>query len=397
MTDTLWITGGRLVTPGQGVENGSVLIQNGKIAQVNGARPADAQVVDAQGGYILPGFIDLHLHGGGGADFMDGDAQAIRTAAKAHCIHGTTALVPTSMTCEDALLEQFIRLFLQVKQEGTGSADLLGLHLEGPFFSAASKGAQPITQQRVPTRPYLEHILALAKGEILRWDAAPELDNMELFAQVMRENHVLASVAHTSATAERAEQAFSWGFSHVTHFYNATTTFHKVNHVVHSGVIEATYLDDQVTIELIGDGKHIPKQSMLLALRIKGPDKIALITDAMRAAGTNVKTSILGPKSAGVPVVIENGVAQLPDLSSYAGSIATMDAVARVAHLAYGIPLEVVSEMLSMTPARLCNVADHKGSLEEGKDADVVLMTPSLEINKVFVRGNLRHDAQKSS
>ncbi|NCB32154.1 MAG: hypothetical protein EOM66_12210 [Clostridia bacterium] len=220
---------------------------------------------------------------------------------------------------------------------------------------------------------------------------------MELFAQVMRENHVLASVAHTSATAERAEQAFSWGFSHVTHFYNAMTTFHKVNHIVHSGVIEATYLDDHVTVELIGDGKHIPKQSMLLALRIKGPDKIALITDAMRAAGTNVKTSILGPKSAGVPVVVENGVAQLPDLSSYAGSITTMDAVARVAHLAYGIPLEVVSEMLSLTPARISNVADRKGSLEEGKDADVVLMTPSLEINKVFVRGNLRHDAQKSN
>ena len=261
--------------------------------------------------------------------------------------------------------------------QAENGAELLGLHLEGPYFSAASKGAQPIGEQRIPEREDLERILRRAKGSILRWDAAPELPNMELFAKVMAENGVLTSLAHSAATAPEALRAFDWGFSHVTHFYNACTTFHKKNGLVYSGIVEATYLRDDVTIELIGDGRHIPRESMLLALRIKGADSIALITDAMRAAGVNCKKSVLGARTTGVPVVIRDDVAQLPDLSSYAGSIATMDRCLRTAHVQYGIPLPEVSRMLSLTPARLCGVSDRKGSLEKGKDGDVVVLSPA--------------------
>jgi len=271
----------------------------------------------------------------------------------------------------------------------TGGAQLLGLHLEGPFFSAAGKGAQPIGEQRVPTREVLEHFLRLAKGRILRWDAAPELENSGLFAEVMKENGVLCSAAHTQATATETLAAFDSGFSHVTHFYNATSTFHKKNGIVHSGVVEATYIRDDVTIELIGDGCHIPRESMLLAHRIKGPDNIALITDAMRAACTDDVTSILGPKEGGVPVVVKDDVAQLPDFSSYAGSIATMDRCLRVAHVRYGLPLCDVSRMLSLTPARLCGVADRKGSIEPGKDADIVIMTPDFSVAHVIIGGEI--------
>lgn len=384
----VWIGQGKVVLPGQILENSSVLLENGKIAAIGESCPADAQAVDAQGKWVLPGFIDVHVHGGGNADFMDAEVDAFKVAAHAHALHGTTAMAPTTMTCEDSLLETVIDCFLEADAQGyDNGAQLLGLHLEGPYFSAASKGAQPISEQRIPNREDLERIIARAKGRIIRWDAAPELDNMDIFAQVMKEHGILASAGHTSADAYRAEDAFSWGFSHTTHFYNAMSTFHKKNGIVYSGVIEATYLHDEVTIELIGDGMHIPKQSMLLAHRIKGSDNICLVTDAMRAACTNDTHSMLGAKVGGVPVVIKDTVAQLPDFSSYAGSICTMDRALRTAHVKYGLPLCDVSKMLSLTPARLSGCAHRKGSLEVGKDADIVVMDQDFTVEKVFVMG----------
>lgn len=387
----IWIGGGTLVLLDRVVAGGSVLVEGRRIAAVNEPCPPDVWRVDAKGGYIMAGFVDMHVHGGGDWDFMDADPAAFPAIAKAHCAHGTTALCPTTMTCPDTLLEKTIDLFLEADKTPEGGAELLGLHLEGPYFSAASKGAQPISTQRIPNREDLERILNRAKGTICRWDAAPELPNMELFAQVMREYGVLTSLAHSTATAAQAMEAFDWGFSHVTHFYNACTTFHKKEGIVHSGIVEATYLRDDVTIELIGDGCHIPRESMLLALRIKGPENIALITDAMRAAGVDCQSSILGARDTGVPVVIKDHVAQMTDFSSYAGSVATMDRCLRTAHVQYGIALPQVSQMLSLTPARLCGVGDRKGSLEVGKDADVVLLTPDFQVEQVYARGRLAY------
>ena len=387
----IWIGNGRVVLPDEIAENGSVLIRDGRIEEINAPCPEGVETVDAGGGYILPGFIDIHLHGGGGTDFMDAEPESTGIVARAHCQHGTTAMVATTMTCADEHLEQAISCVIASMDQPTNGAEILGLHLEGPFFSAAGKGAQPVSEQRIPTRDVLEKIIRWGQGHILRWDEAPELPNTDLFAQVMKENGILPVVAHTGANATQAMAAFDAGFSHVTHFYNATSTFHKENGIVHSGVIEATYLRDDVTIELIGDGRHIPKESMQLAYRIKGPDRICLITDAMRAAGTDVTHSILGGKTDGTPVVIKDQVAQLPDFSSYAGSICTMDRALRVAHVEYGLPLTGVSRMLSLTPARLCGCDDRKGSIAPGKDADLVIMDRDFKVRQVYVKGALRH------
>ena len=262
---------------------------------------------------------------------------------------------------------------------------MLGLHLEGPFFCSrksctASFGTT--NTYRRNTGGYPE-----SRGrDNSPWDAAPELPNMDLFAEVMKRYGVLASAAHTVATAEETLRMFDAGFSHVTHFYNGTSTFHKVNGLVHSGVIEATYIRDDVTIELIADGRHIPKQSMQLAHRIKGADRIALITDGMRIAAHEYDTRHSGAQDTGVLVVVKDEVAQLTDFSSYAGSICTMDRAFRTAYRDYGLPLCDV-QMTSLTPARLCGVETRKGSLTIGKDADIVVMSPELLVKHVFIHG----------
>lgn len=384
-----WIGGGKTVLPDSIVENGSVLVENGRIVAVNEPCPVNVECVDVKGGYILPGFIDLHVHGGGGADFMDATPDSIRTVACTHAKHGTTALLATSMTCENEVLEKMIESYLEVEKDGTDGASLIGIHLEGPYFSAKGKGAQPVGEQRIPTREELEYFIKLAKGRIVRWDEAPELENTELFAKVMNENGILPSIAHTSAVASEAQAAFEMGFTHITHFYSATTTGQKINGICYSGVNEATYLDDRITVELIADGRHIPREHMLLPYRIKGADKMALITDAMRAAGTNATKSVLGAKDTGVPVIIKDGVAQLPDFSSYAGSVGTMDNALRIVHLNYGIPLVDTVKMMSLTPAKIIGIDREKGSLSIGKDADIVVMDDNFTVKNVFICGQI--------
>ncbi len=385
--NAFWIGNGKTVLPDKICENGSVLVRDDKIVAVNEPCPDGVEVVDAAGGYILPGFIDLHVHGGGGADFMDADPDALRTVAQTHVKFGTTGFCPTSMTSANDVLERAIMSYHEVGEKDTGGADMLGIHLEGPYFSTANKGAQPVGEQRIPTREEMEHIIALGRGKIVRWDEAPELPNTDVFAQVTQEHGIMASIAHTDGIAADANRAFDMGFSHVTHFYSATTTGRKINGWCYSGVNEATFLNDDVTVEIIADGMHIPREHMLVPYKIKGADKMALITDAMRATGTDAKYSVLGAKDTGVPVVIKDGVAQLMDLTFYAGSIGTMDRALRVAHVKYGISLVDTVKMMSLTPARLIGRDGDKGSLENGKDADVVIMDGEFAVQRVYVRG----------
>ena len=381
---------GVVVLPDRLLPHGAVLTDGEKIlavyAEPCGQLPADVERVDAEGGYILPGFIDLHLHGGGGYDFMDGTKEAMRGIAKAHCLHGTTAMTPTTMACADDELAAMFDKFDQVMKEGTGSADFLGIHLEGPYFSPKEKGAQPEAFLGCPTRERTEKILEMGKGNIVRWDAAPELDGMQEFAWQLSQQGIMVSEGHSDATTEEALKGFDWGFSHITHFFCGMSSRRKVGQKVVGGVREAAFLRDEITLELIGDGCHVPAELMQLALKIKGDDKVILVTDAMRAAGQDVTTSYLGSKEGGVPVIIEDGVAKLVDRSFFAGSVATTDRMLRVA-LSFGVPLVSAVKMLSLTPARLAGASERKGSLARGKDADIVLMNKDFFVRRVFVRG----------
>lgn len=382
------IRNGTLVLPQGLLPNGSIRFEGEKIASL-GPMEKDAPLgasLDARGGYILPGFIDLHLHGGGGADFMDGTPEAFRIVAQTHCRFGTTAMTPTTLSCSGRRLDEILRVYDEVSKQETGGADFLGLHLEGPYFAAATKGAQSGQFLETPQPEETERVLSLGQGQIVRWDAAPELDGMECFARQLKAHGVMTSIAHTDATAEQTLRAFDWGFSHATHCFCAMSSRRKREQIVCDGAVEAALLRDGVTLELIADGKHVPRESFLLAVKLKGAGGVALITDATRSTGTDAKESYLGSYEEGIPVLIEDGVAKLMDRSFFAGSIATCDRALRVA-LDYGVSLTDASRMLSATPARLLNVQARKGSLEVGKDADIVVMDASYAVQAVFVRG----------
>lgn len=362
----------------------------GRITEMGALSPLPTEeVIEGEGGYLFPGFIDVHVHGGGGADFMDATPEAFERAVRAHLAFGTTTLVPTAMSATRAELADFIRAYKAFKKTSKYADLAHGLHLEGPYFAGGngkSRGAQKADVIRPIDLFETAELLSLAEGEILRWDAAPELEKSAEFAHLVTEAGAIAAVGHSRATAEETAKGFDAGFSHVTHFYNACTMYEKRDQVVTAGTVEATYLDPRVTVELIADGKHIPRYCLLLALKIKGEDGVLGITDATRLAGTDASRGFLGSLTAGTEVIVEDGVAKLPDRTSFAGSICTMARALRVLAVDYGVPPVTVAKMLSTNPARHIGRRDI-GKLAVGMRADLVLADESFDVKRVFKDG----------
>lgn len=383
-----------VVLPSKILQNKSVLIKDGKIADIDFCKeiPKEASVIDINGDYLLAGFIDVHVHGGGGADFMDCTAEAFETAVKTHLKHGTTTMLPTAMTASEEDITEFLKNFKSFKEKSVYSSITPGVHLEGPYFSGAnakSSGAQPSNLLRMPDEAEIDRLLNIADGDILRWDAAPELDGSDMFARKMNENGIICSIAHSAATSEEAQKGIDNGFSHVTHFYNAVTTYRKEGQKVLAGVVEAAYLNSGVKIELICDGRHIPRDILRLAVKIKGPGGVMAITDAMRIAGTDLKSGKLGSLKNGTDVIVDDNVAKLTDLSSFAGSIATTERCLKVLCRDYGINISDASVMLSKTPAEFIGIQGQKGSIEVGKDADLVIADKLYNVKTVILNGNV--------
>ena len=391
MMDTRIIKNARVVLYDRVTEPCALRIENGKITAIDNVVCQNVvKEIDAGGGYAFPGFVDIHVHGGGGADFMDGTPEAFETAVKAHLARGTTSIVPTAMTATKEELLRFIQAYKAFRKASPYAHLCLGLHLEGPYFSNAdgkSTGAQSGDLIRAIDFDEVDELLALADGDIIRWDAAPDAKNSEIFAKLLTEKGILCAVAHSDATAEQAECGYRAGFRHVTHFYNAVTAYKKRGQTVTAGIVEATYLNDDVTVELICDGRHCPKQCLQLALKIKGSDKVIGITDATRIACTDDKEGILGSIESGTRIVVDDGVAKLPDLSSYAGSICTMDRALRVLCLDYGIDPVSAARMLSTAPAKLLGHSDTIGEIRIGKNADLVITDERFNIKTVIKGG----------
>ncbi|MCE4563448.1 N-acetylglucosamine-6-phosphate deacetylase [Maribellus sp. CM-23] len=386
------ITNGKLITPFRIVENGTLLIENGKIVGTGEGEMSfpGAEEIDAAGNYVSPGFIDMHTHGGGGYDFMDGTPEAFREAARTHVRFGTTALVPTTLTAEKEDLLELLESYKQVKNENFGGAQFLGLHLEGPYFAMSQKGAQDPRYIRNPQRDEYEALLNQS-SDIIRWSAAPELEGAMEFGRKLSAKGILAAIAHSDATSEVVAEALENGYTHLTHFYSAMSGVTRRNAFRYAGIIESGYLYDQLTVEIIADGVHLPPSLLQLIYKQMGPARIALITDSMRAAGQEVDESILGSKKDGLPVLVEDGVAKLPDRTAFAGSVATADRLVRNMIQLAGVPLLHAIQMISSTPARICGVEKQKGSLTIGKDADVVIFDPDIQVLATLVKGDVMH------
>ncbi len=314
------IHNGKIITPEKIIDNGCIILSDGKIVGIEqGNHEIDACVeYDAKGNYIAPGFIDIHTHGAGGSDFMDCTVEDCLTIAKTHMKHGTTLLYPTTLASDNKELFDFLDVYDKVKNQQEG-ASFGGLHLEGPYFAYAFRGAQDPKYLRDPLPVEYMKILERSK-DIVRWSIAPELPGALSFGDVLTERSILPSIAHTDAVYEDIVEAVKHGFTHITHFYSCMNGITRRNAFRYAGCIEAGYLLDEITIELITDGIHVTAPLMKLALKNKGSDKIALITDSMRAAGTSDNKSILGSRKKGQEVLVEDGVAKMPDKQSFAGA-----------------------------------------------------------------------------
>jgi N-acetylglucosamine-6-phosphate deacetylase len=389
------IHNGRIITPNRIIANGTILINEGVIADVTegDVLVMDAIEIDAEGKYVAPGFIDIHVHGGGGHDFMDGDEDGFLKIAETHARYGTTAMLPTSLTSDRQGLFDTLKVYERATKMNTKGARFLGMHLEGPYFAMNQRGAQDPRYIRDPDPDEYEAVIAAHGRSIRRWSAAPERKGAIEFGRYLCKHGILAALAHTDAIYEEVVEAFDNGYTLATHLYSGMSGVTRRNAFRYAGVVESAFLIDEMDVEIIADGVHLPAPLLKLIYKIKGPDRIALITDAMRAAGMPPGPSILGNIKNGLEVIVEDDVAKLPDRMSFAGSVATADRLVRTMITIAGVPLIEAVRMMTSTPARIAGVADRKGSLTKGKDADVVIFDENIRIHTTVIEGRIVHSA----
>ena len=376
------IINGKIHTPQGWLKNGSVIICDNKILEVSNCDLAvvGAKIVDARGMYIVPGGVEIHVHGGGGRDFMEGSEDAFRTAVDAHMQHGTTSIFPTLSSSSIPMIQAAARTTEKLMAEK--DSPILGLHLEGHYFNMKMAGGQ--IPEYIKNPDPNEYIPLLEETNcIKRWDASPELPGALQFGKYVSSKGILVSVAHTQAEFEDIRAGYDAGYTHATHFYNAMPGFHKKNEYKYEGTVESIYLMDDMTVEAIADGIHVPPTILRLIYKVKGVEKTALITDALACAASDSQTAF-DPR-----VIIEDGVCKLADRSALAGSIATMDRLIQTMTFKAEVPLFDVCRMISETPAKIMGVYDRKGSLERGKDADILLLDKNLDVRAVWAMGKL--------
>ena len=374
------IINGRILTPQGWIEGGTVVIEDNKIKAVeNCSLPVvGAEIIDAKGCSVVPGGIEMHVHGGGGRDFMEGSEEAFRVAINAHMKHGTTSIFPTLSSSTVPMIEAACKTCDKLMAEE--NSPVLGLHLEGPYFNPAQAGAQIPEWIKAPVAEEYEPLLETYKC-LKRWDEAPELPGSVEFITACRKHGVLPSIGHTRAKYEEVVAAHDAGMTHATHFYNAMPVVYKNREFKVPGTVESILAEKDMTVEVIADGIHVPPVMLRMVYQIKGVERTALITDSLACAATE------GDAAFDPRVILEDGVCKLADRSALAGSIATMDRLIRTCVQMANIPLEDACRMASETPAKIMGVYDRKGSIETGKDADFMMFDEDLKLTYVMQMG----------
>ncbi|MFI2348649.1 N-acetylglucosamine-6-phosphate deacetylase [Streptomyces sp. NPDC019443] len=366
------LAGARVVLPTGTVENGRLIVEGTKIA---GAAPADAPAIDLTGHWVVPGFVDIHNHGGGGASFTSGSAEDVLKGVRTHREHGTTTLVASTVTGEMDFLAHRAGFLSELVEQG----DLAGIHFEGPFISPCRKGAHSEELLRDPDPAEVRKLIDAARGTAKMVTLATELPGGIGSVRLLAEHGVIAAIGHTDATYEQTVEAIEAGATVATHLFNAMPGLgHRA-----PGPIAALLEDERITVELINDGTHLHPAALELAFHRAGAGRVAFITDAMDAAGFGDGRYQLGP----LAVDVEDGVARLVDGGSIAGSTLTLDTAFRRAATIDGLPVEEVVQAVSANPAKLLGVYDKVGSLEPGKDADLVVLDAEFALKGVMRKG----------
>ncbi|MCY4780649.1 N-acetylglucosamine-6-phosphate deacetylase [Sphingobacterium sp. UT-1RO-CII-1] len=391
----LTIINAQIITPFRIIKNGwlqakgPTIVAMGDEKDKPNLKHVNEKVIDAGGLYLSPGFIDLHVHGGGGADFMDNEVDAYFTVAETHVKYGTTSMLPTTLTSDRKALLDTFAVYDEVLNASNKGVRFLGLHLEGPYFAMNQRGAQDPRYIRNPDRREYLDILKNYGHLIARWSAAPELPGALELALYLNRMGVIASIAHTDAVYDDILKAVENGYTLATHLYSGMSGMTRKDSYRYAGAIESCLLIDDIDVEIIADGVHLPEPFLKLICKIKSKDSIILTTDAMRAAGMPEGKSILGGKSTGLEVIVEDGVAKLPDRSSFAGSVATADRLIRTMVNVAEVDLSTAVQMLTLNPARIINCAKFMGTIAVGKNADLVLFDEDINVKSTIIRGKV--------
>ncbi len=392
------ITNATLVLPDRLVSNGSLDVARGRLAAVSSEEHRlswSGPTLDAGGDVVTPGFIDLHVHGGDNADFMDGTLEAFETVIRAHTRHGTTTIVPTSTVARHEQTIAFLENTRVLQRRGAdpraGLSRTLGAHLYGPYFAAEKAGCHPKEPVRPPTRDEFEAYLEFA-DVLLTATCAPELPGAEAFYRAATARGVRLNAGHSNATWGEMEAAYSLGVRHVDHFYCAMSSVSSIRErcgtPMQASMMEFVLATDDMTTEVIADGRHLSRELLRFVVMCKGVAKTALVTDCSRALDQPEGEYIFGPLDGGETFVSDGGVGLLPNSPNLASSVRGMDFMVRHMHQHVGLDLPAAVRMATLTPATILGVASDVGSLEVGKRADLLLLDPDLVVRRVFVAGD---------
>ncbi|MEU3333521.1 N-acetylglucosamine-6-phosphate deacetylase [Streptomyces sp. NPDC006668] len=379
MGSTKVLAGARVVLPTGVVQDGRVVVEDTRIAAT---AAENAEVVDVSGHWLVPGFVDIHNHGGGGASFTSGTVDEVLHGIHTHRLHGTTTLVASTVTGDMDFLAQRAGLLSELAEQG----DVAGIHFEGPFISPCRKGAHSEELLRDPDPAAVRKLVDAARGKAKMVTLATELPGGIDSVRLLAEQGVIAAIGHTDATYEQTVEAIGAGATVATHLFNAMP---QIGHRA-PGPITALLEDERITVELIDDGTHLHPASLQLAFHHAGAGRVAFITDAMDAAGFGDGRYMLGP----LEVEVSEGVARLVEGGSIAGSTLTLDRAFKRAVTVDGLSVEDVVAAISANPARLLGMDDRIGSLEAGKDADLVVLDHQFDLKGVMRRGEWVVDPQ---
>ncbi len=365
---------------GEDLFDGYLYLEDGKIKEVTANDYPCEESYDFTGDFVSPGFIDLHTHGAGGFAFMKSTPEDVIAGCQYHLQYGTTCILPTISAGAFHVMKDAV-INIQKAMESGKAPTILGAHLEGPYLSVKQGGAQNTDFITPPVKADYESLIEEHGVAIKRWTYAPENDEGGVFCKYLTSHGIIASAGHTDAIYDDMKVAMENGCNLITHLYSCTSTITRDHGFRRLGVIESAYLEEDMYVEIIADGRHLPFDLIRLILKNKGTDKVALITDSLEIAGTSVKEGDMN----GVAFIVEDGVCKLKDRSAFAGSVATADMLIKtmVSNCGYSVPVAV--KMLTKVPAEILGV--NKGELKVDKDADIVVFDENIAVKQVFLAG----------